>query len=207
MKNKLTSLALLGASMGTGLLLSLVPITSVYAGTLNQDIVDQNGQKMGNVAFDWDDSEVIDGSLKDFDSLTSFSFTDYNNNIYDLTFAQNADFKKFEYNLSPNELTAIAIIGDTTTPTGRDGFRFEPMTFSQVDGDEFNASNIQFSESIMALGVRDRLDIMDHVILQESESLTVDPSVDPAESVPENGLATALLIITGLVVVNPKKKI
>ncbi|MGB5769589.1 MAG: hypothetical protein WBM32_06920 [Crocosphaera sp.] len=203
MKNKLTSLALLGASMGTGLLLSLVPITSVYAGTLNQDIVDQNGQKMGNVAFDWDDSEVIDGSLKDFDSLTSFSFTDYNNNIYDLTFAQNADFKKFEYNLSTNELTAIAIIGDTTTPTGRDGFLLEPMTLNQVDGNEFNASNIKLRDFRIASGVSESLDIMDPVTLEEPENTTVEP----VETVPENGLATALLIITGLVVVNPKKKI
>jgi hypothetical protein len=207
MKNKLTSLALLGASMGTGMLLGLAPITSVYAGTFNGKIVDDNGGEMGYIQFTWEPEQVTTNMLQGFESLTDFSFTNAANQTYDLQFAQNADFYDFTYNLSTNELKAMAIAGDITTATGRNGFRLEPDTSIQVNDNKYNANSIILNEFITVPQVSESLEMVNGVTLEELQNPTVDPSVDPVESVPENGLTTALLIIAGLVVLSPKKKI
>ena len=167
-------------------------------------MVDENGREMGYMQFTFDEEQVTTNMLQGFESLTDFSFTNAAGETYGLQFAQNADFQKFQYNLSTNELTAIAIIGDITTATKRDGFRLEPWTSSQVNDNEYNANIIILNEFITVPQVSNSLEMVNGVTLEELQNPTVDPN---QESVPENGLTTALLIIAGLVVLSPKKKI
>ncbi|MEA5532692.1 hypothetical protein [Crocosphaera sp. XPORK-15E] len=203
-------LGLLGTSIGMGIALSLAPMTSVYAGTLNQNILDNTGQTVGNINFSWDDSQVQNNLLKTFGDLTSFSFTDSGNNTYNLNFSETASIQKFEYNLETGGLKATAYNLGQNTSTMRDGFWFDSVNH------KFYSQFKNSSAFIGAFSMTNVLPISPPGPAGDPPGPTVDPTGDPTvgptvdptadpTSIPEGSLVAALLTVAGLIISIPKK--
>ncbi|ACB53782.1 hypothetical protein cce_4434 [Crocosphaera subtropica ATCC 51142] len=211
MNINLTSLGLLGVSISMGAVLSVAPINPVQAGSLNKEIVDTNGHKMGRIEFSWDDSMVTNNILSRFDSLNSFNITDYGEMHYDLDFAKTAHFQNFDFNVSTGKLRIFAYNLSRETATRKYGFTLWSKDFdSDVVSSSVIASNLPNEQALdqalktnkysvnLNLGASGSITAVDNVSLQE-------PQPQDPPSVPENSLTTALLIIAGLVFLSPRK--
>lgn len=209
MNIKSTSLGFLGVSIGMGAILSIAFINPVQAGSLNREIVDSNGHKMGRIAFAWDDSTVTNNMLSRFDSLTSFYLTDYGSKQYNLDFATTADFQNFDFNVNTGKLQMFAYNSPENDPVKRDGFLIWSNDFdSDVVSSSATVSNLPNEQTLnqalnvnkytVNLNLAGSSSVVNNVSLQEPE-----PQNPP--SVPENSLTTALLIIAGLVFLSPRK--
>jgi hypothetical protein len=202
MKTTITSLSLLGASLGTGMVLSLAPVTSVYAGTFERNVMDENGNKMGHIKFSWDETTTRTNVLEGFNSLTDFSLTDYANKTYDLQFAKSALYQLFEFNIDTQDIETKAYNLSHDTNTKKDGFELTFITsdFANISSDGSSSSDgnvAKFSPS-----VSDDNTVFTQFSLQEPQ-----PEDPQPESVPESGTTTALLVLAGLVLICPKKKL
>lgn len=178
MNIKNTSLGSIGAGIAMGAIVSLASINPVHAGSFNRDIINSQGDTVGGLSFTWDDSLVVDNMLTKFTSLTSFYLTDYGTTSYDLDFAENADFQKFEYNVATDNLEMWAF-NSADTPTGSYGFMIKP---------EENLKSGTYGMGMYG-----------------DKSLDLEPVSFVTVSVPENSLTTALLIIGGLIFLRPSK--
>ncbi|EAZ89961.1 hypothetical protein [Crocosphaera chwakensis] len=211
MNIKSTFLGFLGLSIGMGAILSFASIKPVQAGSLNREIVDANGHKMGRLAFTWDDSMVTNNMLRHFDSLTSFNITDYGEMSYDLEFAKNAHFQNFDFNVNTGKLKILAYNLSRETATRKYGFTIWSKDFdSDVVSSSVIASNLPNDQALnqalttnkysvnLNLAASGSTTAVDNVSLQE-------PQPQDPPSVPENSLTTALLIVAGLVFLSPHK--
>ncbi|MDJ0659832.1 MAG: hypothetical protein QNJ42_10120 [Crocosphaera sp.] len=207
---KSTFLSLLGVSIGMGAVLGLAPINPVHAGSFNREIVDPNGHKMGRIAFTWDDSIVTNNMLKGFNSLNSFYVTDYGEMNYDLEFAKNTLFQNFDFNLSNGKLKILGANPSSETPTGQYGFTIWSKDF---DSDVISSGAIAASTPIptnQALNQAvNKNRYLTNLNLGDSnvptDGTTLQPVEQESQSVPENSLTTALLIVAGLVFFGPHK--
>lgn len=209
-----TSLGLLGVSVGMGAILGLAPISPVQATRLDRDIVNPNNQVIGRLTMEWEDSSVTDNMLKGFESLTSFDLTNYNGMDYNLDFAENADFNSFSFNINSGWLEMFAYNRSRETSTRKYGFEImsENPDFPLVSS-SVTASNIP-NEPTVGLTALDQalttntysaqLNLAESTVLEENTSLK-QPQPQNTQTVPENSLTTALLIIAGLVFLDPRK--
>ncbi|MDJ0730043.1 MAG: hypothetical protein QNJ33_08625 [Crocosphaera sp.] len=222
MNIKSTSLGLLGVSIGMGAMLSLAPINPVYAGSFNREILDANGQKMGRMTFAWDDNNVTNNMLKGFDSLTSFSLMDYENMNYDLDFAENTHFNNFEFNVMDGKLDVYAYNRSRTTQTRKYGFQIKSKDFNSdliaadIPTVAFPTHEHPLDQALKTNRYFVNLNLgepvsSDSATISSSNSFMSDnaqfviPAAQDPQSVPENSLTTALLIIAGLVFLSPHK--
>ncbi len=216
-----TSLGLLGVSIGMGAMFSLAPINPVYAGSFNREILGADGQKMGRMAFTWDDKIVgEDNWLIGFDSLTSFSLKNYSGMSYDFDFAKNAHFRKFNFHVTDGTLHSFAYNRTRKTETRKYGFEIKSQDFDS----DLIAANIPISvfltdEELLDEALKTNIYSVDFNLGVSSDSIGpagsnpfksdgakfVPPAENTAQSVPENSLTTALLIIAGLVFLRPHR--
>lgn len=215
-----TSLGLLGVSIGMGAMFSLAPVNPVYAGAFHREILSADGDKMGRMEFTWDDNKVgKDNWLIGFDSLNSFSLKNYSGMSYDFDFVNNVRYRKFKFNVTDGTLDTYAYKRTRETETKKYGFQIKSQDF---DSDPIAASipiyvhltNEELLEEALKtneysfdfdLGVSS-----DSVGPANSDPFKFDgarfvPADNPAQSVPENSLTTALLIIAGLVFLRPHR--
>lgn len=220
MNIKPTSLGLLGVSIGMGAILSLAPINPVYAGSFNREILDANGSKMGRMTFAWNDNKVSNNMLKGFDSLTNFSLMSYGGMSYDFDFVKNAKFGKFEFNVTDGKLDSFAFNRTRQTQTTKEGFRIKSQDFdSDLIAADIPVSVFLTNEQSLDQALKTNRYSVDFDLGVSSDSVSpagsnpfksdgarfVEPAEDTAQSVPENSLTTALLIIAGLVFLRPHK--
>ncbi|WP_107666893.1 hypothetical protein [Cyanothece sp. BG0011] len=222
MNMKSTSLGFLGVSIGMGAIFSFAPLNPVQAGSLNREIINANGNKIGRIAFTWDDSIVTNNKLEGFNSLTSFSLTNYDDMSYDLNFAKNADFDSFDFNVSTGQLDIFAYNRTRATQTRKYGFEIKSENFdSDVIASSLPVSNLP-NEQKLNQALTNNTYFINFNLGEPTSSDSITPSgsqfngysaekakfvpveQDP-QSVPENSLTTALLIIAGLVFLSPHK--
>ncbi len=230
MNIKSTSLRLVGVCVSMGAIFSLAPINPVQAGSFNRDIMDVNGYKMGRMAFTWDDGTVTDSMLKGFDSLTSFSLMNYGGMSYDLDFVKNAHFKEFNFNITDGELNTYAFERTRATKTRRYGFDIKTQDFNSdliaasvpasiASNDQSLDEALETNRYIVNLDLSQPLPPESNITpgpatissdpttvpFMSNNARFVPAEVSPAQTVPENSLTTALLIIAGLVFLSPNK--
>ncbi len=214
MNIKQTSLGLLGVSVGMGAILSIAPISPVQAARLDKDIVNANNQVIGRLTMEWDDSSVTNNLLEGFESLTSFDLTNYNGMDYDLDFAKSADFHSFSFNVNSGWLDMFAYNRSRDTSTRKYGFEImsENPDFPLVSS-SIPASNIPNDQTVGLTALDQaladntysaQLNLGESTTLEENTSFKPPIPQDP-QTVPENSLTTALLIIAGLVFLSPHK--
>ncbi len=195
--------------MGMGAVLSLAPINPVQAGSFNREIVNPDGQKIGRLAFTWDDSKVTNNILEHFDSLTSFYLTNNDKMNYDLEFAKNTLFQNFEFNLINGKLRILGINLLSETSTGQSGFTIWSKDFdSDVISSSEIAANLPNNQTLnQALAINQYSINLDFAISTHSVdgNTLQEPIPQDPQGVPENSLTTALLLIAGLIFLSPQK--
>ncbi|MGK7956718.1 MAG: hypothetical protein AB4063_15935 [Crocosphaera sp.] len=215
-----TSLGLLGVSIGMGAMFSLAPVDPVYAGSFRREILRADGNKMGRMEFTWEDKKVgEDNRLIGFESLTSFSLKSYSGMSYDFDFVNSLRNRKFIFNVTDGTLHTYAYRRTRKTETKQYGFEIKSQDFDS----DLIAANIPISvfltdEELLDEALKTkRYDVNFNLGVSsdsigpagsnpfKSDGARFVPAENTAQSVPENSLTTALLIIAGLVFLRPHR--
>ncbi|MGK7881999.1 MAG: hypothetical protein AB4060_18145 [Crocosphaera sp.] len=235
MNMKQASLGILGLGIGMGAVLSLAPISAVQAASLGLNIFDDQDDIVGNMSLEWEDSSVdAYNRLIGFESLTDFRLTNYRGMDYDYEFVTKtqdlptttsftldlntgmlgAEFsqwaidpstnrpREYGFSIYSDDYVDIPAVGDLNLATivlnSSNGESLEDMLAAKTFAIDFDlGANDQSTDSLGFAGSERTFFNNVRVASEENDATP--------QSVPENSLTTALLVIAGLIFLNPHK--